>query len=178
MNPPSLALSPPSSVHFGHQGRGCIVTGGAQGIGEACVRRFAAEGAHAVIVDVDDARGQALSLTTSIQTAWGSRIFSDGGTGLAGGLWLAGQGQTPVAANTLYGAKLVGNLFLDLLRMVLVPLVFSSIVVGVANLRAHDQMHRVWTTTLAFFFATASLARRGQEMRLTARSMQQVAIRY
>ncbi|MCZ8092558.1 MAG: SDR family oxidoreductase [Acidovorax sp.] len=61
MNPPSLALSPPSSVHFGHQGRVCIVTGGAQGIGEACVRRFAAEGAHAVIVDVDDARGQALA---------------------------------------------------------------------------------------------------------------------
>ena len=78
--------------------------------------------------------------------------------GIAGGLWLAGQGQTPVAGNTLYGAKLVGNLFLDLLRMILVPLVFSSIVVGVANLRAHDQMHRVWTTTLAFFFATMGLA--------------------
>ena len=78
--------------------------------------------------------------------------------GIAGGLWLAGQGQTPVADNTLYGAKLLGNLFLDLLRMILVPLVFSSIVVGVANLRAHDQMHRVWTTTLAFFFATMGLA--------------------
>ena len=39
----------------------CIVTGGAQGIGEACVRRFAAEGAKPVIVDVDDARGQALA---------------------------------------------------------------------------------------------------------------------
>lgn len=50
-----------SSVHFGHQGRVCIVTGGAQGIGEACIRRFAQEGAKAVIVDVDDARGQALA---------------------------------------------------------------------------------------------------------------------
>lgn len=50
-----------SSIHFGHQGRVCIVTGGAQGIGEACVRRFAAEGAKPVIVDVDDARGQALA---------------------------------------------------------------------------------------------------------------------
>ena len=78
--------------------------------------------------------------------------------GVAGGLWLAGQEQMPIADNTLYGAKLVGNLFLDLLRMILVPLVFSSIVVGVANLRAHDQMHRVWTTTLAFFFATMGLA--------------------
>lgn len=35
-----------STVHFGHQGRVCIVTGSAQGIGEACVRRFAREGAH------------------------------------------------------------------------------------------------------------------------------------
>lgn len=50
-----------SSVHFGHQGRVCIVTGGAQGIGEACVRRFASEGAKPVIVDVDDARGHALA---------------------------------------------------------------------------------------------------------------------
>jgi NAD(P)-dependent dehydrogenase (short-subunit alcohol dehydrogenase family) len=52
----------PSSIHFGHGGRVCIVTGGAQGIGEACVRRFAAEGAKPVIVDVDDARGQALAV--------------------------------------------------------------------------------------------------------------------
>ena len=62
----SMSLSPPapssSSIHFGHQGRVCIVTGGAQGIGEACVRRFAADGAKPVIVDVDDARGQALAL--------------------------------------------------------------------------------------------------------------------
>ena len=77
--------------------------------------------------------------------------------GLAGGTWLSGSG-TPAAPEVLYGAKLVGNLFLDLLRMVLVPLVFSSIVIGVANLRAHDRMHRVWTTTLAFFFGTMGLA--------------------
>ncbi len=78
--------------------------------------------------------------------------------GIGGGLWLANTGPTPVAQDALYGARLVGNLFLDLLRMVLVPLVFASIVVGVANLRAHDQMHRVWTTTLVFFFATMGLA--------------------
>ena len=78
--------------------------------------------------------------------------------GIAGGLFLQTQGATPAVANTLYGARMAGNLFLDLLRMVLVPLVFSSIVVDVANLRAHDQMHRVWTTTLAFFFATMGIA--------------------
>ena len=56
--PPHEARIP---VQFGHRGRVCIVTGGAQGIGEACVRRFAAEGAHTVIADVDDARGMALA---------------------------------------------------------------------------------------------------------------------
>ncbi|PIF90603.1 NAD(P)-dependent dehydrogenase (short-subunit alcohol dehydrogenase family) [Acidovorax sp. 62] len=61
MNLTSPAPSVASSVHFGHQGRVCIVTGGAQGIGEACVRRFASEGAKPVIVDVDDARGHALA---------------------------------------------------------------------------------------------------------------------
>lgn len=80
--------------------------------------------------------------------------------GILGGLWLAtsGESTTPLGQNLLYTAKLLGNLFLDLLRMVLVPLVFTSIVTGVANLRAHAQMHRVWTTTLLFFFATMGIA--------------------
>ena len=42
----------PSPVQFGHQGRVVIVTGGAQGIGEACVRRFVGEGARVVVADV------------------------------------------------------------------------------------------------------------------------------
>jgi Na+/H+-dicarboxylate symporter len=87
-----------------------------------------------------------------------TKILIGCAVGLAAGLALQGQGQTPLAQDTLYGAKMVGNLFLDLLRMVLVPLVFSAIVVGVANLRAHDQMHRVWTTTMAFFLGTMGLA--------------------
>ena len=60
MTVPTQALST-SHIHFGLRDRACIVTGGAQGIGEACIRRFAAEGAKPVIVDVDDARGQALA---------------------------------------------------------------------------------------------------------------------
>ena len=50
-----------SEVSFGLSGRICIVTGGAQGIGEACCRRFAREQARVVIVDIDDARGTALA---------------------------------------------------------------------------------------------------------------------
>jgi NAD(P)-dependent dehydrogenase (short-subunit alcohol dehydrogenase family) len=58
----SAQIPPPSpNVSFGLQGRVCIVTGGAQGIGEACARRFAREGAKVVIADIDDAKGGALA---------------------------------------------------------------------------------------------------------------------
>jgi len=50
-----------SNITFGLADRVCIVTGGAQGIGEACIRRFAREGARVVIADIDDARGAALA---------------------------------------------------------------------------------------------------------------------
>ena len=55
--------TPPKSpqICFGHAGRVVIITGGAQGIGEACARRFASEGAHVVLADVDDTRGNALA---------------------------------------------------------------------------------------------------------------------
>ncbi len=57
----SSQASPNPEISFGLRGRVCIVTGGSQGIGEACVRRFVRDGAKAVIADVDDARGQALA---------------------------------------------------------------------------------------------------------------------
>ena len=51
----------PQHMSFGHNGRVLIVTGGAQGIGEACARRFARESAKVLIADIDDLRGAALA---------------------------------------------------------------------------------------------------------------------
>jgi Na+/H+-dicarboxylate symporter len=52
----------------------------------------------------------------------------------------------------------MGTLFIDLLKMILIPLVFCSISVGIANLRQHQQMHRVWKATLLFFMFTMAIA--------------------
>lgn len=79
--------------------------------------------------------------------------------GVLVGLYLQQTGlETATASAGLYGARLIGTLFIDLLKMILIPLVFCSIVVGIANLRQHQQMHKVWVTTLIFFMLTMAIA--------------------
>ncbi len=48
----------PHGVHFGLGGRVVVITGGAQGIGEACARRLAHEGAAVALWDLADGPGQ------------------------------------------------------------------------------------------------------------------------
>ena len=48
-------------ISFGLEGRVAVVTGGAQGIGEACVRRLRQDGAQVVVVDIASERGHALA---------------------------------------------------------------------------------------------------------------------
>jgi NAD(P)-dependent dehydrogenase (short-subunit alcohol dehydrogenase family) len=49
-----------TAISFGLEGRVVVVTGGAQGIGQACVRRLAQDGAAVALWDVADAPGLAL----------------------------------------------------------------------------------------------------------------------
>ncbi len=87
------------------------------------------------------------------------QIFLGVAAGILLGLVFVALGTDAQATKQgLYLSGLVGNIFIDLLKMILVPLVFTSIAVGVANLRVHQQMHRVWISTLAFFVLSMALA--------------------
>ncbi len=79
--------------------------------------------------------------------------------GVVVGLYFHALGaESALVKGGLYVSGLVGTLFIDLLKMILIPLVFCSIAVGIANLRQHQQMHRVWVTTLLFFVSSMAIA--------------------
>lgn len=87
-----------------------------------------------------------------------SQIFMGAALGLLIGWGMAGAPDSSVRDGILYTSDIVGSIFIDLLKMVLIPLVFTSIAVGIANLQAHKQIHRVWITTLVFFVFTMMIA--------------------
>ena len=68
-----------------------------------------------------------------------------------------GQGSETVKAG-LYASNIVGGVFIDLLKMILIPLVFTSIAVGISNLQGHGDMHRVWKYSLGYFILTMFIA--------------------
>jgi Na+/H+-dicarboxylate symporter len=88
-----------------------------------------------------------------------TRLLIGSVAGLALGFLFAQLGNTsPI---TQYGLLILGlfsTVFIGLLKMVMVPLVFTSVAVGVSQLQAHQQIHRVWLTTLLFFAATMLIA--------------------
>lgn len=88
-----------------------------------------------------------------------AQILAGAVLGVAIGLLLQKLGHDDIVVErVLYASALVGGVFIDLLKMILIPLIFTSIAVGVANLQAHKQVHRVWITTLCFFAFTMAIA--------------------
>lgn len=94
-----------------------------------------------------------------MQLSLNNQILLAAVLGIGGGMLLHGFGTAQAGViQFLYGADLIGKVFIGLLKMVLMPLIFCSIVVGVANLRLHQQIHRVWKVTLGMFLSTMAIA--------------------
>lgn len=54
--------------------------------------------------------------------------------------------------------KPIGTIFLNLIKLVIVPLVFSSLVVGVADLKDAKQIGKIGLKTFVYFFVTTTFA--------------------
>jgi Na+/H+-dicarboxylate symporter len=79
--------------------------------------------------------------------------------GLGIGAFFQSLGQESPAVQTgLYLSNIVGGVFIDLLKMILIPLVFTSIAVGIANLQGNGDMHKVWKLSLGYFVLTMMIA--------------------
>jgi len=88
-----------------------------------------------------------------------ARILMGALLGIVLGLLLAKLGaESFIYQPTLYLCSLISGLFVSMLKMIVIPLIFSSIVVGVAQLRLHHQMHKVWVTMLIFYIFTAAIS--------------------
>ena len=70
-----------------------------------------------------------------------------------GGVWTVGDAEF-----TLASIRPVGDLFLRLIRMVVVPLVFASLLVGTASLGDPKKLGRIGMKTVAFYLVTTALA--------------------
>lgn len=78
--------------------------------------------------------------------------------GIAFGFLLNQFPNTQFFEASIYGLGITSSIFIGLLKMLLVPLIFSSIVVGVSNLQASGQLSRTWKITLACCVTTTTLA--------------------
>ncbi|NNP67009.1 dicarboxylate/amino acid:cation symporter [Acinetobacter sp. Ac_5812] len=78
--------------------------------------------------------------------------------GVAFGFLLLAYPQTIFVDYSLYGLGILSSIFIGLLKMLLIPLIFSSIVVGVSNLQAGGQFGRVWKITALSCLTTTTLA--------------------
>ena len=52
---------------------------------------------------------------------------------------------------------LLGDIFIRLLKMVIVPLIFTSIIIGVSSIKDRSKIGRLGFKTFLYYFSTSSL---------------------
>lgn len=85
-----------------------------------------------------------------------TQIFVGALSGVLLGLLSVTDVAASYSGSLLYLADLLGSIFINMLKMLMMPLVFTSIAVGIANLGNGHQIHRVWVTTV--LYATMTMA--------------------
>jgi Na+/H+-dicarboxylate symporter len=78
--------------------------------------------------------------------------------GLVFGFMLSHYPHTAFFEHSLYVLNILASVFIGLLKMLLMPLIFSSIVAGVSSLQEGGQFGRVWKITLLCGLTTTTLA--------------------
>ncbi|MBF7686648.1 dicarboxylate/amino acid:cation symporter [Acinetobacter rathckeae] len=87
-----------------------------------------------------------------------TQIFIAALLGVVVGCVLRLYPDTTLFSNSIYGLSIMSSIFIGCLKMLLVPLIFTSIVVGVASLESGKQLGKVWKVTLMCSFTTMSLS--------------------
>ncbi|MDE2028339.1 MAG: dicarboxylate/amino acid:cation symporter, partial [Candidatus Omnitrophica bacterium] len=87
-----------------------------------------------------------------------TQIFAGALLGAVFGLVLGHTGLSPAASPLLSGLDLLGKIFIGLLKLLMVPLVFTSIAAGIANLKHSGRSRRVWPALILYSLTTTSLA--------------------
>jgi Na+/H+-dicarboxylate symporter len=88
-----------------------------------------------------------------------TQIFLGALLGIIFGIILGHSKLPPqTSSHFLFGFDLLGKIFINLLKMIVIPLVFTSIVAGIANLKNSPQSKRIWPTLIFYSLTTTALA--------------------
>ena len=95
----------------------------------------------------------------NMKTSLNTRILLGALLGIVFGIFLSHSSLPLETSTTLLSVfALLGNIFINLLKMVMIPLVFCSIAAGIANLKSSPHAKLIWPTLLIYSASTTTLA--------------------
>lgn len=94
-----------------------------------------------------------------MKTSLNRQIFLGAVLGVVLGVFLGHTALPPqTSSRLLLGFDVLGKIFINLLKMIMIPLVFSSITAGIGNLKNSPQSRRIWPTLIGYSIITTALA--------------------